>query len=1035
MATTTRTLTPAYVKTSSNWAAAWSGYSDASEYPANSAYYSVFNPQTGPATISGLQVSAEVYAPYANTTFVAELFSGAPGDAEVIDSADYTYTFSTSSGWETATFSFQALDAEIPNLYIGIRSITSSGNGFVRKVRATATYEALPLVVSVTPASLNNSGNVTVRVQNWLHLDVGVQFKYGSTVLTSPQVVSSSPAYDYVDLLCSIPAACFADAGITANSMRIDLVVTDSAGRSNSSAHFTLTRDALEVELNASSVLAGDTITVSYNSDWAEVVLSYNTVQLARDSGSGSSKTFRCYESWLEDAGPTATSMQITVTVTDRTGRTATARFTMTQPQGSAATPTAPKNATVDGVQTVNFAWTVADTWGTQTAADLQWSRDNAVWTDLAHINGSAQTWTAPAVSFPAGQIYWRVRARNSYNVTGAWSSAVSFTVRYDAVSQAIPVNSQTSGLVNRAADLRFTVALQATGTVFEPFTIAAASFFWRAGESGDYTEAAMTPDGTTASVTITGGTFPAGTFQWYAQATDNTGRTTSTEVYTLRALSASVEAAPVRPINTVESGSGPIVFLWDYGSLDGSPQSAADLQYSQNGTVWTDLASVTGNVTTYTAAAGALPGGTLLWRVRAYNGAGTAGPWSDPVSFVSFAAPIVTSVSTDGLPFLTISWQVEGQSAWKIEVDGKLYGPYSGKDTRSFTLTEPLPDGLHSVKVSAQNRYSLWSVWAETTASVTNVPGPSITIYSIKDASVTIRPLFYRPAPTISQQPRDMQGTSGNAAFQVFAVSNTLTSLYYQWYYSDDGETWTAYGNAGRSNNRIVVAISEEIDGRKFRCRVYNEVGEVYSRAATFYYRSPSAALGPLITGEFRAETGFFLVYRDGKLVGKTYGDFVDRAAVGTHEYYLIQVLPGGFYTKSAVLTVSLHLDCPVIAPLEGGDFLPLKLSEEQNRAQKVAIAQEVAYIQYAGSEYPEEEISEHRTKAVTLDAAELMENEDFAKTLEALIGKRVIVKTPGDAVVVGVLAATDLTDRRFNKRWDFVVRQGNWRDFADES
>ena len=88
-----------------------------------------------------------------------------------------------------------------------------------------------------------------------------------------------------------------------------------------------------------------------------------------------------------------------------------------------------------------------------------------------------------------------------------------------------------------------------------------------------------------------------------------------------------------------------------------------------------------------------------------------------------------MAGVTGDGKPFLTISWQTEGQQAYEVEVNGKAYGPYYGEDVRSFSLDEPLADGSYTVRVRAQNRYGLWSEPAETQIFISNTPKGAIAL------------------------------------------------------------------------------------------------------------------------------------------------------------------------------------------------------------------------------------------------------------------------------------------------------------------
>lgn len=666
---------------------------------------------------------------------------------------------------------------------------------------------------------------------------------------------------------------------------------------------------------------AGETITAVFSANGVDVesaTLRYDSTDIDTEYA------------WFADAGVSGSSMQVTVTASDSLGRSATTRFTLQRPAALSATLTAPRNTTVSGASAVNFAWTYSGT-GTQTKAEIQISRDDAVWTDLATIRSGSTVYTAAALTFPSGTNYWRVRLTSSYGVVGNWSNSARFTITYDAVSQISPVNSQTSGLVNATVAHVFSIEMSATGPVPTPFTIASATFYWRAGSSGEWTPLSMTTDSaaTSASVTVPANTFSQGTVQWYAAATDNTGAAPETAVYTLTALIAEVQASPVRPINTVESGAGPITMVWTFGSVDGSDQAAAELEKSADGSTWELLASISGNATSWTAPAATFSAGRVFWRVRAKNSANVWGPWSAAVSFSCYGAPVVSGVSGDGKPFLTITWQTSGQLTFEIEVDGKSYGERFGANVRSYTLKEPLSNGLHTVRVRAMSKYTLWSQWAEASTSIENQPGSAFSL----TAAVT--------------GPDVVLGMSGNTA------------------------------------------------------------------------------------------SGPYYIYRDNKLIAKTNENaFTDRFATRHHVYSALQKLTGGYYTPAtAEAAADISVGCPVIAALFNGNWILLELSEKHDREQAVTIAQEVAYVQYAGQEYPTEEIGVHRTKAIKLDVSELMENEDFAAAFQALIGKRVVVKTPHGELVVGVLQAVERRDPEWFRHWTFSVRQGKWKDFVDES
>lgn len=260
------------------------------------------------------------------------------------------------------------------------------------------------------------------------------------------------------------------------------------------------------------------------------------------------------------------------------------------------------------------------------------------------------------------------------------------------------------------------------------------ATLYWSSDNGSTWNSVAAPAN--SKSVTLPADTLPAGTIQWYVTATDDQGTTGTSPTYTITTEDSETTATPTAPIQTVEDGREPIVFRWTTANDHGTLPTGADLQISTDGTTWTDLGSVTGSATEYTAAADTLPPGTVYWRVRAYNADGTAGSWSAAVSFVSVNAPAAPTVSVEAVPFATIRWQADGQQAYRVTVDGTVYGPFFGS-AKSFTLEDYLENGGHTASVEVQGSAGLWSKPGTATFQIQNVPGDPIQLSGV----------FYRDA------------------------------------------------------------------------------------------------------------------------------------------------------------------------------------------------------------------------------------------------------------------------------------------------
>lgn len=321
--------------------------------------------------------------------------------------------------------------------------------------------------------------------------------------------------------------------------------------------------------------------------------------------------------------------------------------------------------------------------------------------------------------------------------------SAPYFTVSYDdsvyVQSQIFPYNSPIDGYVNprNAVDFAWTIDRASTETYYclGGFTQASASLKWKASGGSWNTVSAS---GSTQSLTVPANTFTAGTtIEWYITGTDNCGQTCESAHYTFSTAAGTATATALAPLNTVEDGSKQIVFRWTISSTDGQPASRTRVWWklpTEDNNSWHVLLDVNEARTSCTAAANTFSAGEIQWKVQAFNVDGTAGPWDanipNPKRFICIAAPgKPTGLQATSVPRTTITWQSSGQEAYEIEVDGVSIVKEFGPSVNSYKINEPLSDGPHTIRVRIQGVYGLWSNWASTTISITNVPPWDITL------------------------------------------------------------------------------------------------------------------------------------------------------------------------------------------------------------------------------------------------------------------------------------------------------------------
>ena len=490
-------------------------------------------------------------------------------------------------------------------------------------------------------------------------------------------------------------------------------------------------------------------------------------------------------------------------------------------------------------------------------------------------------------------------------------------------VKSKIVAADKTSGYVNPAVANTFSWTFEendAYNHAIGPWEQQTATFFWRVAGASTWNSIAA---GTVSQVTIPANTFPLGDIEWYVAGTDTQGTASQTDVFTVYTGAAASYASPISPADTLINSDVPITFTWSVANANNPVQTGADIQYSaDDGSSWTQLGHAEGDVREFTIGAGAMPGGSIQWRVRSYNADGVAGPWSDPASFYYIAAPAAPIVTATEVPFTTVTWTASGQQAYEVLVDGVSSGIRFGTG-KQFIVKEPLIDGGHTIQVRVQGIYGLWSTPGETSITVQNDPGESIALTAVSD-------------------------------------------------------------------------------------------------------------LDTLLTWETDSTVQLTRIYRDGKQIGIAAGfSFRDRVSLGEHSFYVLQELPDGNYTQSNIVVSTSAADMAYIAPASGGEWLPLKLSENSASAQYFTFNRSHSLRHVTGAVFPVVEVAQFQDLSGSYDVA--FADLESAKGFESLFGKIVIVKSRGNSVLIGPLVALNKTHNDFYINYTFTIQQIDWEDFVN--
>ena len=181
----------------------------------------------------------------------------------------------------------------------------------------------------------------------------------------------------------------------------------------------------------------------------------------------------------------------------------------------------------------------------------------------------------------------------------------------------------------------------------------------------------------------------------------------------------------------------------------------------------------------------------------------------------------------------------------------------------------------------------------------------------------------------------------------------------------------------------------------------------------------------------------GDYYIYRDNAPIGHTLSHaFTDRFASGEHIYHVINKLADGYYTKSNAIILQITFNDSFIALASGGDWVPIRLSTEENRGPNYTDTRQTTFNHMAGDAYPSAVISNFRDQTLNYSVAFPARNDDQHAVFRAMFGKPVIMKLSDGSVFVGVLASWTKTSRiGFYFSYSFSIRRIEWEEFFDDN
>lgn len=428
------------------------------------------------------------------------------------------------------------------------------------------------------------------------------------------------------------------------------------------------------------------------------------------------------------DTFPTSSTIQWYVRATDASGVTTESSVRSFGTQSTGIVPlTYPSGNGINFGEPIYFSWSIRTASGeyAQQSATFYWrtsTQEN--WAAIPASGGTKELYV-PAYTFPSNKtIYWYLEGTDIGGATST-SSQMSFVTASPVIT---PQDSPTSGYADPRLAITFSWYFTDGISAYDQRS---AALKWRV--SGATVWNTITASGTEGSVTVAANTFPTQSIiEWMLTGIDRGGTTSETDVFSFSTTASTAYAICNYPVGRTEDGSKEITFRWSVRNADGTLPSRIVVKWkksSETASSWRTLLDAQEPQMSVTVPADTFPAGGIDWQVVAYNRDDVAGPAS-LASFVCVTAPDAPSgLTATAAPRTVISWQASGQEAYEVEIDGETVKTGYGPSVMLYLQEEPLPDGVHLIRVRIQGEAGRWSNWAETTVSITNVPKGSLSL------------------------------------------------------------------------------------------------------------------------------------------------------------------------------------------------------------------------------------------------------------------------------------------------------------------
>lgn len=457
------------------------------------------------------------------------------------------------------------------------------------------------------------------------------------------------------------------------------------------------------------------------------------------------------------------------------------------------------------------------------------------------------------------------------------------------------------------------------------------------------------------------------------------------------------------------------------YCAADWAQASAVFHWRSGTSGAWTNV-TASGANKSVTIPANIFPVGTIQWYVSGTDDYGTA--TDSPVYTLntedsSMTATPISPISTveDGSAAIIFSWSVANDNGnaptgadLQYSSDGSTWTAMASVTGAATTYSAPansLPGGVLYWRVRAYNADSVAGAWSEAVSFI-SVSAPAAPIVSVNAV----------PFAVISWQSVGQQAYKVTVDGVSYGPFFGTVKEYAPSDYLEDGEHTASVEIQG------AYGLWSQAGAVTFT--IANVPGDGVTLIGAFDRDG-------VLSWETESTTADFLVYRDGKQIGATVETaFTDRVVLGSHSYQVINRLANGNYTPSNIVNGVMRSCTTAISPLNGGEWLELKLSENSYSEQRFSWGRTTIPRHVAGAVYPVIEMSEFEDASGSYDVS--FPDVDSANAFLALRGQMVILKSRGGKVIIGALTQVEQAYQDFYITFAFTIQRIDWEDFVND-